>query len=339
MTVGRYSKKGPGKGKAGRGGEPSGATKVTLAGRVAAVVVNHDDGPLALEQLSAHAAFDPERFGAIDWRLVHNGEGPPPSSGGACGKLAGVRVHVRPNRGYGAAVNFALQETVAPFLLVLNADLTPAPGFLQGLEAIVDGMASASPRIGVAGFRLLNPDGTRQGSAGPFPNLARVAAGLLRPRATRKYLDLPGDRAVDVPWVTGAALVASRECLTELGGFDERYFMYYEDVDLCRRAWKAGYRVVFDPRAALVHHNPYHGRRLTHRLVYLARHGLLTYFHCHRPRWEEWTLGRIMRTEAAIRRFRADPRDRDGWGRIAGMIRRYSRDPDRPLDPAELPSS
>jgi hypothetical protein len=113
-----------------------------------------------------------------------------------------------------------------------------------------------------------------------------------------------------------------REFLDAEGGFDPRFFMYYEDVDLCKRAWRAGWRVMFDPHPAAKHYLPYHGRALTHRMAKMARRSALAYFWKHRPRWEFWTLAWIMRFECWRRR--TEP----GWQEVRQVVERTIRAPE-----------
>ena len=183
---------------------------------------------------------------------VHNGPGSPPPLEAAAAKntpLARVRIEVTANAGYGAAVNRALASTGARYLLALNADLLPEPGFLRGIHDLIERQesgAGAGNRVGVIGFRLLNRDGTPQGSVGRFPTLGRFLYGLLRPRRSRKYRAVATQKMTPVAWVTGACVLLCRACLDDIGGFDEQFFMYYEDVDLCRRCQQAGWSVCHD---------------------------------------------------------------------------------------------
>lgn len=307
-------------------------------GLVSAVIINHDDDLAVLAQLMAFYRDDPEGFARIEWLIIHNGSLPPPAlpSELDTAKIQ-LTIDVCPNRGYGAAVNHALRRTSRPYLLVLNADLLPEPGTLRGLERLLARLEQAQDsKIGVVGFHLLNPDGTPQGSAGRKITLYRTLRGLMIKRSRRKYLSLPNEGIHPVPWVTGASFLLSRQCIDAIGPLDERFFMYYEDVDLCERCWQAGWRVEYDPSLVFRHFHPYHGRPLTHRMVFLARHGLLTYFRKHRPWLEHWTLLRIMRWECRYRRQR-EPQA-EGWRKVEEMVRKFQRTGDFvPLTADDLP--
>ena len=229
-----------------------------------------------------------------------------------------------PNRGYGAAVNLAVGRTTARTILALNADLTLKAGFLVDalrLANVVLETAGDQTRIGIAGGALFDSAGRRQGSFGPWPTLIRLLIGLLRPRPVRRYWPTT-TRFRDVPWVTGACLLVHRDFWEAVGGFDERFFMYYEDVDLCRRAWSAGWRVIFSPQPGATHFQPYHQRPLTGEMARMARRSALVYFWKHRPKWEFHVLARVMLLECWWRR--REP----GWSSIAELVRRVMKQPD-----------
>ena len=228
------------------------------------------------------------------------------------------------NRGYGAAVNLAVGRTTARTILALNADLTLKVGFLREASRLANDLMETTgerTRIGIAGGALFDSAGRRQGSFGPWPTLIRLLLGLLRPRPVRRYWPTT-TQFRDVPWVTGACLLFRRDFWDEVGGFDERFFMYYEDVDLCRRAWSAGWRVVFSPQPGATHFQPYHQRPLTVAMARMARRSALVYFWKHRPRWEFHILARVMLLECWWRR--REP----GWASIAELVRRVMERPE-----------
>lgn len=161
------------------------------------------------------------------------------------------------NPGYAAAANEAMRATQAPFVLLLNADTKVVAG---SLRAAVDYMIS-HPRAGLVGPLLRSTDGTRQRSIFPFPG---TLAWLLEnnpigpilsvvPAARKRMLRFVEAEARTVPWVLGAAMLIRREAYDATSGFDESYFMYYEEVDFCFRLWEAGWEVHYAPTAEVVH--------------------------------------------------------------------------------------
>jgi GT2 family glycosyltransferase len=206
------------------------------------------------------------------------------------------------NQGFSRAVNEGCRLSRGRWLLLLNPDMSIPEGFLDGVLAVADQLAAEDPRAGIVGFQLRNPDGTVQFSSGRFPSLAGTLAGLLRPRARRKYCMPPGRHRSRVSWVTGCCLLIRRDCLDDVGGLDRAFFLYYEDVDLCRRAWARGWTVWYEPSLAAIHQAPLHGRPVSPALRLITRHSLLTYGARHWPAWQVRLLAGIVRVEAWLRR-------------------------------------
>ena len=162
------------------------------------------------------------------------------------------------NPGYGGAMNEGIAIASGDYLLLMNADARP---LAHATERLVE-RVEREPGIGIAGPRLLNPDGSLQPSVRGFPTLWRLATEyfFLRRLAPRSRLlnafygagfDHRSPR--DAEFLVGAVLLVRRQTLDELGGFDPSFFMFNEEVDLCYRARKAGWRVVFVPDAEFVH--------------------------------------------------------------------------------------
>jgi GT2 family glycosyltransferase len=217
-------------------------------------------------------------------------------------KLRGVSLYRSSrNRGFAAAVNHGATIGRGDWVLLLNPDVTVADGFLDDVIDAARRLTGADARAGVVGFRLRNRDGTRQASSGPFPTLLNTLGGLLRPRARRKCRHRPPDARAEVPWVTGGCLLVRRECLRQLVGLDEGFFLYYEDVDFCRRARAGGWSVWYEPEVAVTHHWPLHTRAVPAPLRLITRHALLTYARKHWPRWQAVALAGVVWVEACFR--------------------------------------
>lgn len=162
------------------------------------------------------------------------------------------------NLGFAGGNNTAIREARGRYILLLNPDTETHPGAFRALIAFMD----AHPDCAIAGPQLLNPDGSLQYSCRRFPTLEaglfrNTPLGRLFPgnRATRDYMmkDVPHDRAMEVDWVSGAAMCIRRETLDRVGLLDEGYFMYVEDVDLCYRAREVGGEVWYEPEAVVTH--------------------------------------------------------------------------------------
>lgn len=191
------------------------------------------------------------------------------------------------NRGFGAAHNEAIKQSAGRYVLLMNPDSHVVSQ--DALKRMVEYM-DANEDIGILGPRIVNPDGTLQFSARRFPPMfagvfRHTILGRLFPknRFVRGYLmsDESHDRIMDVDWVSGCAMLARKETLDEIGVFDERFFMYCEDVDLCKRAHQSGWRVVYYPEVEVSHRigaasdkNPIAMIKQHHRsyLLYFLKH-------------------------------------------------------------------
>lgn len=160
------------------------------------------------------------------------------------------------NLGFGTACNQGIRLAGAPFALLLNSDAELRPG---ALEALVE-RVGREPDVGVAGPRTLNPDGSVQLSWGPklSPLAERRQRRLVRGVARRDpailaRVDAWSRAEAEPDWLSGSCLLARIEALRGVGGFDEGFFLYEEDADLCLRLRHAGWRLVYTPRAEVVH--------------------------------------------------------------------------------------
>jgi len=161
------------------------------------------------------------------------------------------------NVGFVRANNQALARCQGRYVLLLNSDTKALPGSLDKAIRFMD----SHPRAGLAGVRLLNADGSFQASYTVFPNLWReflILTSLGR-RLIRPEYPSHGPQADKGPrkiagYMEGAFLLARREALDEIGGLDERIFMYAEDVDWCYRFFQAGWEVWYLPDAPIVHY-------------------------------------------------------------------------------------
>lgn len=162
------------------------------------------------------------------------------------------------NLGFAAGNNLAALHARGRHLLLLNPDAMPAPGALQRGIALMD----SHPGVGLAGGELRGTDGSRQPSARMFPTLrdelftlsglaARHPRSRLFARLDRRWADPEQSAAVD--WIPGAFVFIPAAVFKRLGGFDERFFMYYEEVDLCRRLKAHGLEVWYWPELKATH--------------------------------------------------------------------------------------
>ena len=176
------------------------------------------------------------------------------------------------NVGFATGNNAAIRKAKGKYVFVLNPDALVNEGSIEAMYAYME----AHPEIGVLGPKLAHPDGKRQESAHRFPSpwmpiYRRTPLGKL-PEAKReidRYFlrDLDMRVPTDVDWVEGAAMFVRRAAIDKVGLFDERFFVYFEDTDWCRRFWDGGWKVVYHPGIEIVH---YHRRESADTLWLLA---------------------------------------------------------------------
>jgi GT2 family glycosyltransferase len=268
---------------------------------VSVVIVNFRQWENTVALTNQLDAADCMRAGQAEVVLIDNDPDPHPLRRCVRG-WAGVSLRCfNRNRGFARAVNEGCRRSRGQWLLLLNPDMRVPEEFLDRVVEAAERLAATDPRTGIIGFQLRHADGTRQGSTGPFPTLANVLAGMLRPRARRRCRPVRGPRRQAAPWVTGCCLLVRRECWEALGGFDEDFFLYYEDVDLCRRARAAGWSVWYDPAVRVTHFLPLHTRPVPAPLRVMTRHALLTYAAKHWSRRQFEMLSWVVWAESWVR--------------------------------------
>jgi GT2 family glycosyltransferase len=219
------------------------------------------------------------------------------------------------NLGFCAGNNRAVPATSGRYVLFLNSDTVVTEG---ALDALID-FADASPDIGIVGPKLLNLDGSLQYSCRRFPNLGagffrNTPLGRLFPknRYTQDYLMSDWDHASvrDVDWVSGAALFIRREALEQTDGFDEGFYMYCEDVDLCYRAHEFGWRVVYYPEAVIYHIIGRSTNKVPTRMTYAFHRSMYRFYKKHYARKTSLFVrpliipGLILRSAGQIARYK-----------------------------------
>jgi GT2 family glycosyltransferase len=222
------------------------------------------------------------------------------------------------NLGFAAGNNLAARHAQGRVLLMLNPDALPEP------RAIALGLSRlwSDTRVGLAGARLIDEDGTTQPSGRLFPNLVRefiVLSGLaarypqsrLWGAMDRTWADPAQPAQVD--WVPGAFALMPHALFDRLGGFDERFFLYYEEVDLCRRVQDAGYRVMLWPDLRVQHIGGESARTVqggtvsragSQLTLWRARSGLL-YYRKNHGAVQAWCVNRLERGWHALRSLHA----------------------------------
>jgi N-acetylglucosaminyl-diphospho-decaprenol L-rhamnosyltransferase len=244
------------------------------------------------------------------------------------------------NPGFGAAVNQAVARCTAPYVLCLNSDTVLLPGILRVLAAYLD----ANPRAAIVGPRLLNVDGSLQPSCFPFPtpfneflelsSLSKLVRHL--PFVHGHYLRVwSHNRSRRVAWVLGAALAIRRNAFDQVGGFDEEFFMYCEEIDLCYRLYQAGWEVHFTPDTCVEHWGGASTVQARAVMAVCALISTITFYKRHYSRWRLLQLKLILAVMAIAKMLRDTIRllwtrekgkrarlaeDLDIWRRVLGSL-------------------
>ena len=162
------------------------------------------------------------------------------------------------NIGFAAGNNLGMERAGGRYIMIMNPDIIVNSGSFEALVHFMD----ENPDVGLAGPKLLNPDRTIQDSAYRFPRtatpvyrrtmLGKVPAGK---REVSRYLmkDWDHKSSMEVDWLLGACLIARKIALDEVGPFDERYFLYFEDTDWCRRFWERKWKVAYVTSSVMIH--------------------------------------------------------------------------------------
>lgn len=200
--------------------------------------------------------------GAVQVIAVDNGSADSGASAAVAAAREGVTfLALTDNWGYGGAVNRGVAHAreaglLGPAIFIANPDLVCEPG---ALAALADTLRNAPADLAAIGPRVLNRDGTVYPSARRFPTLGVGIGHALLARIpnpwSRQYRGSAHDTSLarDVDWLSGACLLVRTPWFDRVGGFDEGYFMYFEDVDLGRRLQRAGGRCRYEPAATVVH--------------------------------------------------------------------------------------
>ncbi|MGH9105455.1 MAG: glycosyltransferase family 2 protein [Acidimicrobiales bacterium] len=198
------------------------------------------------------------------------------------------------NLGYGRAANVGAAQAEAAFLLVCNPDVVVGPDAVAALYEVL----RAHPAVAVAGPRIVDPGGQLYPSARRFPDLLEAFGhGIVGQfwagnPFSRRYRMSGWDHAEgrEVDWVSGSCFLVRRAAWDSVNGFDPRYFMYMEDVDLCWRLRQAGWTVRYEPAAQVVHFQGASADRRPYRML-LAHHVSMWRFACRTsPASRRWSL-------------------------------------------------
>ncbi|MGA7513487.1 MAG: glycosyltransferase family 2 protein [Candidatus Sulfotelmatobacter sp.] len=219
-------------------------------------------------------------------------------------------VHVienRANLGFAKGNNVGIRESRGEYILILNPDTIVHAG---SLDRWIE-FANLHPEAGAFGCRVLNPDGTYQGPARPFPTIGRSLIAALGLRQLERlgrafqsdiYQTWKGDSEREIDWQSGCCVLLRGDLLKKLDGFDERFFYHYEEVDLCHRVWEAGYSIRFTPEVAITHLGGQSVGRFPVRFALETNRNCYRYFYKHFGPQGATRCRRVVLTHLRIRR-------------------------------------
>ncbi len=164
------------------------------------------------------------------------------------------------NLGFSRAVNQSIHISHAPFVVILNPDTVILDSFFCDAIAFL----KENSNVGILGPRIYDKDGTIQGSARKFPTPLTSLFGRKSP-LTKIFPNNPiskkeflcfkcNGKPIEVDWVSGACMAVNRKAIEEVGGFDERFFLYWEDTDLCKRIKDKGWKIIYNPSSNINHY-------------------------------------------------------------------------------------
>jgi GT2 family glycosyltransferase len=193
------------------------------------------------------------------------------------------------NIGFGAGNNAGVKIAKGDFLFLLNTDTILTSNILPHITELI----STNLDVGVIGPKLLFPDGSFQISFSPEIGIkGESEAKKIHKNAQNNIITVEQDfqniREVDI--VVGAALFIQTDLFNLLGGFDEKFFMYFEESDLCQRVRNKGYKILYTPRVSLVHIRGHSVKKVSNKMALEYRRSQIYYYHKHRPIWEIFVL-------------------------------------------------
>lgn len=208
-------------------------------------------------------------------------------------------IEIEINRGFGAAINRGLEESLGDVVAICHSDVIATVHVITELcDRVREGRHR---RVAAVAPRLIGLDKREAPSAARLPGLTRGLLGVFSPgHAQRKFVPHL-DHASDHEWALCACAAFDRETLDEAGGFDQGFFLYYADADLCRRLHERSYRILFARDLAVVHGKQFAENVMAPHLGRLLRKDQLRYFAKHHPKWHRHVLSGAMQLREWVR--------------------------------------
>lgn len=215
------------------------------------------------------------------------------------------------NLGFAKANNVGIKQAQGEYVLILNPDTIIHPGSLDRWIAFAD----QHPKAGAFGCKVLRADGTYWPAARPFPTVRRAMTAALglgrlgrfgifsRLFVSNEYDSWDGSDERDVDWQSGCCVLFRGYVLRQVGGFDEQFFYHYEEVDLCRRVWQAGYTIRYTPESSITHLGGQSVDRFPVRFALEKNRNCYRYFYKHFGAVDARRCRRVLLIHFRIRQF------------------------------------
>ncbi|MCX7983366.1 MAG: glycosyltransferase family 2 protein [Bacteroidetes bacterium] len=204
-------------------------------------------------------------------------------------------IELTENRGFGAANNVGAARARGKYLFFLNNDTELVEDCFTPLVKYLEENSS----IGVTAPQLRYPNGNFQLSYGTFPT--PMSEYKVKRMQQCEHTLIPPEQPMNVDWVSGAAFCISRDLFTRIGGFDEHYFMYFEDVDLCKRVSTQGYYVVYVPSIRLLHHKGKSSRSTNSFILLEYRKSQIRYYRKYCSKFNNYVLNLYLLLKYALK--------------------------------------
>lgn len=210
------------------------------------------------------------------------------------------------NVGYAKANNQAIEISKGDKILLLNSDTLISDDSIKKMAALLD----KNPSVGIVGSKLLNEDGTYQLSCGIFPSLwSEFSSKMMLNRLFKKsrifnahkygFWDYSNTKEVD--WVTGAFLMVRKDAIDIAGGLDENFFMFYEDVDFCKRVKSAGWKIFFYPEASIIHLWGGSWKKVRKKIILANCKSTLYFYRKHHQMWQVHMIKMVLSVECLVK--------------------------------------
>lgn len=271
---------------------------------VSVVIVNWNTRPVL--QNALESLYKETNGVSFETIVVDNG-----STDGSVELIKGFGRNVRlislpENRGFAVGNNLGFKQACGRYVLMLNSDTIVLPTTLIGMVKFLD----THEDVGCVGCKHLNLDGTLQRSVDCFPNLLGdflsyselYRLPFLFPSLQKRFpWWSEHDKIFEVDWVNGACMMIRSEVITQVGGLDEGYFIYSEEIDWCYRIRKAGWRVFFTPEAEIIHLGGQAMNRAVDVRIVLKYKGEYRFYRKHYPFWKYIVLRLLVSIIAVVR--------------------------------------